>query len=565
MLRIPNPNSDIDQFIRVYCATYNDHQSKKIVSLFDIRRTLIDHNLATSSGYMGEEALRRSTNADLSRDRLYNQAKSYSEIFRALGWLYSPSPENALQFRLTHLGSHVVRATEFGNSKGIFIQSLLGWVYPNPVLDVESTHILRPFATILKALLPLDGYISRDEMIIGPLSIEDDRDSRLFDEMVDKIHSIRKIGQSALLESLEVVAQSGRKNPVQVNTLRNYTRFLIAALQWAGWVYKKKNVFALTEQGNQLAKQISTAADLRGVDLENLDENVKEAISRFSFYKILERSGFDLTPVLAQYVADRETSIKWNQRIDSSILFSPFQELSFDFLDRLFPSDLVSHDAQDSLSKPTVFLPNNERVSIFGKVTLSFSKQAETARTDDYISSLLQGYTASLDALQIANEIASKFSNANKEEFYPLVARLFEVLGYRCTRTQFGRNPERWDAMIVDEIHSVPIEIKSPGEELFISVKAVRQALENKIILLSRKSYPTSLETTSLAVGYNPPNDRAEVSSLISNIYDAYGISIGVIDFRSLLLMVVEKVLFGKTHNLTELLNLRGIIDVSNS
>ena len=32
----------------------------------------------------------------------------------------------------------------------------------------------------------------------------------------------------------------------------------------------------------------------------------------------------------------------------------------------------------------------------------------------------------------------------------------------------------------------IPIEIKSPSEELYVNVKGIRQALENKIILESR-------------------------------------------------------------------------------
>lgn len=52
------------------------------------------------------------------------------------------------------------------------------------------------------------------------------------------------------------------------------------------------------------------------------------------------------------------------------------------------------------------------------------------------------------------------------------------------------------------------VEIKSPTEEMHISVKAIRQALENKIILLSRKTYITTNKCSTYAVGYFPPNDR---------------------------------------------------------
>jgi hypothetical protein len=126
-----------------------------------------------------------------------------------------------------------------------------------------------------------------------------------------------------------------------------------------------------------------------------------------------------------------------------------------------------------------------------------------------------------------------------------------------------GTNYERWDAIIRNPTDSIPIEIKSPGEEQTISVKAVRQALENKIILLARRPFPTRPQTTSLVVGYNLPNDRAEVERLASDIYTAYQISVAVLDIRTLLRLVVASTIQGKKFNPGTLTTARGIIDVS--
>lgn len=107
----------------------------------------------------------------------------------------------------------------------------------------------------------------------------------------------------------------------------------------------------------------------------------------------------------------------------------------------------------------------------------------------------------------------------------------------------------------------IPIEIKSPTEKLFISIKAVRQALENKVILLSRKSHTTDWKTATLAVGYNPPNDRAEVSRLIEDIKKTFGVKVGIIDFNSLLRISIALVRGEIGNYITAIRNMEGLIN----
>ena len=84
MIRFPNPGSDIDNFVAVYNAAF-DQLYGQLFDLDDFVAAVVKENLATSSGYMGKAAIARSTRPDRSRDPLYNQLKMYSEIFRALG------------------------------------------------------------------------------------------------------------------------------------------------------------------------------------------------------------------------------------------------------------------------------------------------------------------------------------------------------------------------------------------------------------------------------------------------------------------------------------------------
>ena len=67
MLRFPNPGSTIENFVGVYSAAF-ERLNGQSVDLDDIVDAVVRANLATSSGYMGDEAVARSTRADRSRD-----------------------------------------------------------------------------------------------------------------------------------------------------------------------------------------------------------------------------------------------------------------------------------------------------------------------------------------------------------------------------------------------------------------------------------------------------------------------------------------------------------------
>jgi hypothetical protein len=196
------------------------------------------------------------------------------------------------------------------------------------------------------------------------------------------------------------------------------------------------------------------------------------------------------------------------------------------------------------------------RISVDGKVDTSKFIENKIAFE---IKRLLGNGVSETKIVEILFE---EFRSAKKEVFYPLVADLFRVLGFDCHAPRPGINYERWDAIAVDESRTIPIEIKSPTEEEFISIKGVRQALENKIILLSRKIYKTDMETVSLVVGYRTPNNRAEVISLIEAIKDAFGIRIGVIDFYSLIELAVNAIGKNKPVEMDDIRRMEGLINV---
>ena len=147
-------------------------------------------------------------------------------------------------------------------------------------------------------------------------------------------------------------------------------------------------------------------------------------------------------------------------------------------------------------------------------------------------------------------------------EFYEVVGDILEEIGFsKVSVTRDGDTNNRMDAIIIDDQRSIPIEIKSPKEINYINIKSIRQALENKIVLLSRKFYPTEKEVTSLAIGFNYPNDRSGVNEAINDIYETFNISIGIISFKTLLKLFYEKRVNNKRIDLESIYYLKGRLD----
>ena len=156
------------------------------------------------------------------------------------------------------------------------------------------------------------------------------------------------------------------------------------------------------------------------------------------------------------------------------------------------------------------------------------------------------------------NTIKEEYKNANQEVFYPLVSDLLVNLDLNCKLSRHGINYQRHDAILLLKDDSIPIEIKSPGEEIKIGVKAVRQALENKIIIQSRETYPNKRNTSTLIIGYEYPNKRSEVNRLILDIFNTYNIRIGMIDLENLIKLNFNKFINNKKPDPNDLIKLIG-------
>ena len=154
---------------------------------------------------------------------------------------------------------------------------------------------------------------------------------------------------------------------------------------------------------------------------------------------------------------------------------------------------------------------------------------------EDYIQQTLDFSHTKREFLKVSKQ-ALELMNF---EFYDIIGLILKHIGFKNAHVSRGGDVNnRMDAIIIDDENSIPIEIKSPGESKEINIKSIRQACENKVIILSRKFYQTTNDTTSLAIAFRYPPERSDVYELIDDIKNAYNFNIGIINIDDLLSLV---------------------------
>ena len=102
--------------------------------------------------------------------------------------------------------------------------------------------------------------ITRDEMIIGPMSISDDTNASEFQRMLINLEQCRR--EPKKLQKWLNFISAERK--ISLVTMGNYTRFPIAVLPWTGWGIKnRKSGILITEEGRKEAARILDSQDYR--------------------------------------------------------------------------------------------------------------------------------------------------------------------------------------------------------------------------------------------------------------------------------------------------------------
>ena len=429
---------------------------------------------------------------------------------------------------------------------------------------------MRPFKLFLNTIKSLDNKICKLELIIGPMRISDNN----LEDYQNMIENILKL-RGSFVNLLNEIKNISKTDKIAKNTMENYTRLPIATLEYLEWITKVKTsslypgsrnmvIMKLTDDGLSDIEYYNSLIDIRIEHFELLTEEEKNALIRLAFYQQLKRINEDIDYNYDEKEND-EIILSKKYGDNPKFLFSPYQMLSMEYVDSVLNIRREYSDTTQPLKKEFLMhifsTETEEKEQEYTELNLlQEDSESYTYEVDNEIFDIIsenkeKGFEYLLKYLY------EKYENSNKDVFYPLVGDIFNYLGYNCRVSRSGTNYERYDAIIISD-KSIPIEIKSPGEEKNISVKAVRQALENKITLLSRKNYSTDWNTSTLIIGFNLPNDRAEVSTLIKNIKSTYNISIGVIDFKTLLTILLNKIFYNKNILITNIEKVEGYVKI---
>lgn len=279
-----------------------------------------------------------------------------------------------------------------------------------------------------------------------------------------------------------------------------------------------------------MAERIGRCIDLRVDDAEELPPEERKGLAVVAHFRMLERSGFDVEPVGERIAGAEAMAAPVFERLGtdgSNLLFSPFQSLSLGDIAATFPERIQAVQVEEVVGgAPLVAAPDgrDDRSHLFVHPNMVAADEAGVGGPDALRAELAELLDEHGKIEHAAAAFAENHSRDTQTAFYPLVTHLFQILGLASDYSRAGVNYQRWDACVMADGYALPVEIKPPTEEITLSTKAVRQALENKVILLSRGGLETRQELTSLVVGNRLPNERGEMSNLIDDVFKAFGL-----------------------------------------
>ena len=563
MIRFRNPGTQYTTQVQVFRELYKEYKNAPSFDLDDMAATIAKTKLMTAYGYAGDAALALSNTDNDSLNSTKMNAKMYAEVFRLLGWVTSAG-DNSYPLVFTYIGEHAALADDV---LPLYEQCVLGINNPQEIMDVKYDEKVRFFKATLFSLQDLDGIMYKHELCLGPMSI-DDLDKSQYNRMIAYLKKLRG-SYERYQDAYQTLCDDLGVKPTLPD---NSTRLPIAFMKTCGWVESRRtrNLYppksleclCLTQHGADLADSLREVKDLRMDEYYSYPEHTRKSLIRLGVYSMLLRAGYDTSPV--QETMQQDQAMCADILDGKELLFSPYQTLHRSVVDEA----LGVHREIAGAQTHTDVLPDIKRTDAnVNNISLTISTNEAHPTSDVEVNSFVQQVLDAKSVGERKKDIIDKIFDDSitdtQTKFYPFVAMLFRVMGLDCQASRPGDNGARWDAIIVDPEESIPIEIKSPTEEQHLSLKAIRQALENKVVLLSRETHPTLPETTSLAVGYYLPNDRAEVTNLMNDFKTAFGYNIGIIDLRTLLTIAVTIVYDEKTFDIFELNRLEGFANAT--
>lgn len=570
MIRFRNSGTQYSTQVQVIKQLYSALRDQAYFTLEDMAVVIAQGRLMTAYGYAGDDALRLSNTDQESMNSALMNAKMYAEVFRMLGWVTPYSEKSSYPLVFTYIGIHVALST--GDCSKLYEQCVLGINNPTQLTDkMRYDEKVRFFKCALRSFIDLDGVMYKHKLCLGPMSINDE-DEKAYRRMIQYIKSLRG-DYKRLKTAFENLATSLGMKTTPVD---NCTRLPIAFMKSCNWVESVQNkslygksmsCLQITKHGIETYESIKDMYDLRLDQYVDLDAHTQRSMIRLGTYSMLLRAGYDMSVVKETMDADAaqcETVLG-----GKALLFSPSQTIRRTQVEEALGFKMGSGtESQHHIETFDSAVADRELLNTTQVWKLNIPEDAATEMLTspedlDFLYRVNQMAEAGKNSRAIVNALFDYYIDATQTTFYPLIATLFKIMGFDCSFSRPGDNGARWDAIIDDPERSIPIEIKSPTEEQHLSIKAIRQALENKIILLSRKTHITSPDVTTLAVGYYMPNERAEVTRLIADFKETYGYKIGVIDLKSLLSLAVSILVDGQGFDKEKLYTLEGLVNAS--
>ena len=229
MIRLPNPKSDIQEYIKIIAVinAYVQQVQNSSFNFDDISKSLTQIGNISSQKAFGSKAMEASFREDKSLDSVFNQSKALSEVLRLLGFIVSEGNQHT--FRITQFGKYV--ASYHDTTRDDIrseILKLTSYVFLNvnfkhPQIIANDNISVKPFLATLLLLPKIENFITKEEFNFFILPLENDSDSSLNDTAKEIL----------MCRTQKGYFQKSKQNVLKLrgiseNTASNYTRIPIA-------------------------------------------------------------------------------------------------------------------------------------------------------------------------------------------------------------------------------------------------------------------------------------------------------------------------------------------------
>lgn len=499
--------------------------------------------LITSGSKVGESA-RAIVNADddESRNSPLQNAKARMQLLRVLGMVSADYGSEV--YAITRLGKLMVSQVLRNNPDYSLLRELfVGMTTATENYEHnchEGFNCCLGFG-ICYALANLDYRLSSDEM---PLLTT--YDIREIDEFVREARENRKHGLRFTTRHPHFPKTKKNEPLKQVS---NLTRTVNQIMRLCGIIEQRQvrignvNYYVCTADGRRYVDGIKsryashkfvTAWDFRKINNIALQ---KELCGK-AYAALLYRSGIDKT----QNDFDKE--------------FSPFQVLPETSAEWFLGGHIRRHPDVES---DRMCVIENESVArelrvdaVYEQARGDMTLETEASRC---VRDMIKTRAASGDSVEtIATDLCSKYRDADKDAFYPLVHALLNIIGLKC-EGEIGR----YDAYCLFNGCVIPVEIKSFTESPSYNMKGIRQAIENKIMSYDRAN-ARSMDYASLVIGFSHPGNDAAIRRTIDMAYRNFGIKIIACDLCSITRMAVRRVVSNEVLDFESVLTGYGLL-----